>query len=74
MKFVPKFLTGGFRIFCAFALQQAVSGGDDGDDVRQTRGWWMIGKGFFGEAFPDVRRGPVAVLVPIRPPMCSTSG
>ena len=42
MKSVPKFLTGAFRIALRTALQEAVLGGDVGDEVRQIRGWKLL--------------------------------
>ena len=42
MKSVPKFLCGAFRIALRTALQEAVLGGDVGDEVRQTRGWKLL--------------------------------
>ena len=42
MKSVPKFLCGAFRITLRTALQEAVLGGDIGDEVRQTRGWKLL--------------------------------
>ena len=39
---VPKFLSGAFRIALRTALQEAVLGGDEGDNVRQTRGWKLL--------------------------------
>ena len=42
MKSVPKFLAGAFRIALRTALQEAVVGGDVGDEVRQIRGWKLL--------------------------------
>ena len=42
MKSVPKFLTGAFRIALRIALHEAVLGGDEGEVVRQTRGWKLL--------------------------------
>ena len=42
MKSVPKFLIGAFCIALRTALQEAVLGGDEGDDIRQMRGWKLL--------------------------------
>ena len=42
MKSLPKFLAGAFRIVLFTALEEAMLGGDAGDEVRQIRGWKLL--------------------------------